>query len=127
MCVLCVLCHNTVLCVPCLSVVPGCGGAACPSAFYCAASVDSGVDDVCIPLPRNAGQPGGPCMPNNLQVRGHCGLVCEQRSVLCTKLGAAAGDNVLRAVVIAQSTSDEEGSAIPVRTVILEDPMLRCR
>jgi hypothetical protein len=52
----------------CVTCTTGCGGAACPSGFYCAASIDSGVGDVCIPLPRNAGQTGGPCLPNNLQV-----------------------------------------------------------
>lgn len=46
----------------------GCGSAACPSGFYCANNADSGVGDVCLPLPANAGKAGGPCLPNNLPV-----------------------------------------------------------
>lgn len=46
----------------------GCGSAACPSGFYCASSADSGVGDVCLQLPANAGKVGGPCLPNNMPV-----------------------------------------------------------
>uniref|UniRef100_A0A383WHI1 Granulins domain-containing protein n=1 Tax=Tetradesmus obliquus TaxID=3088 RepID=A0A383WHI1_TETOB len=40
--------------------------AACPSGFYCAAKFDAGVGERCIPLPKNAGSEGAPCLPNNL-------------------------------------------------------------
>lgn len=40
--------------------------ASCPSGFYCASVIDAGVGERCLPIPKNAGQPGGPCLPNNL-------------------------------------------------------------
>lgn len=42
----------------------------CPNGFYCAAEYDAGAGERCVPIPSNAGQAGGPCLPNNLLVSG---------------------------------------------------------
>lgn len=84
----------------------GCGSAACPSGFYCAASFDSGVGDICLPLPADAGKVGGPCLPNNLPVRDNSTHVQQQEGCCRPSLFHMLIQSVTAALLLCCSPQD---------------------
>lgn len=70
---------------------------ACPKGYYCANYADATVGSRCLPLPADAGKPGGPCLPNNFPVSraaegGHVHTTAGGGGGMCPVQGRPTGD-----------------------------------